>query len=59
MPSSPAMARISIMLRGDLESTPDTKSFTSPRMQKRESKEFNVRSDKKSQAAIIYQGKKC
>lgn len=31
MPSSPAIARISWMLRGDLDSTPDTSCFTSPR----------------------------
>lgn len=30
MPSSPAIARISTILRGDLDSTPDTSCFTSP-----------------------------
>lgn len=60
MPSSPAMARISIMLRGDLESTPDTNSFTSPIMQKRVSKRWNIKWKKNSSSSTVYnQGIKC
>ena len=43
MPSSPAIARISIILRGDLERTPETNCFTSPSKEKAEGKRFIMR----------------